>query len=132
MSINIKDRFSFRVWDIHKNRYLGQGIHSSELEEEEAIQIHFPTHINPSYLLACDDYQVIEQCTGLRDKNGKLIFDGDILRSPYGAIRTVRWVSNAGCFMSFPQETMSGPVLASAFNVSVIVGNVHEGIKEKK
>lgn len=85
------DRFKFRVWNNKHNRYI--------------VDSHYPIgsdHIiviqqdGKAYNLGLGDYEdysnmhswavkeeftdcIIEQCTGLKDKNGNLIYEGDLL-----------------------------------------------------
>lgn len=55
-------------------------------------------------ILECDIYEVIPEtvgwCTGLRDKNGTRLFEGDIIRNIDNSdIGAVRWYSEHGSFM---------------------------------
>lgn len=68
----MNDRFKFRVWDKKKKEWLNPSIIGINLNGEIIAPDDTYLNHNPTDL-------VLTQCTGLKDKNGKLIFEGDIL-----------------------------------------------------
>ena len=65
--LRMQDRFKFRVWKVNEKRMV-EGV----------------TYLNPLILdeeINLDEAKnnILMQCTGLKDKNGKLIFEGDII-----------------------------------------------------
>ena len=93
----MQDRFKFRVYDDGKMVYFGQLVN---------VGITLP----------------LMQCTGLKDKNGKLIYEGDILNysclAGYSDIYTCAF--NNGSFL------IGGLLISNTHLKSEVIGNIYE------
>lgn len=145
----MNNRFKFRVWSKKHNRYI--------------VDSHYPIgsdHIivikqdGKAYNLGLGDYEdysnmhswavmeeftdcILEQCTGLKDNCGNLIYEGDIVRcdrdfSENGRKNLIRKVMFAdGSFQLERAKTIGDRYYINAFHNFEIIGNIHEQAEQK-
>lgn len=108
----MNDRFKFRFWNEKEKTYFMPCIERAFTSNGEFVGIY-------DY---CDFHGFIaEQCTEKKDRNGKLIFEGDIIK--IGTISApVIW--NGGWFLKFGD--FLEPFWHFNFINHSIVGNIHE------
>lgn len=132
------DRFKFRAWPNPRDgiTLIGRGmIETKDIQDFdlEDRRIYFD-HAN----IADFDDLVLMQCTGLKDKNGKLIFEGDVLQHPtyrnYNLTgehkNAVKWGETGdsdGYYHDKHFEWVVGhDSLADVYENSEIIGNIYE------
>ena len=108
------DRFKFRVWDKEFKQYW-----TDEEIKENAAWLLFPDNDNIENI-------EIEQCTGIKDKNGKPVFEGDILSDYDGFKFLVRWNALELKYMFIPISKNNSEDLDIYPNECELVGNIHE------
>lgn len=109
----MNNRFKFRVWKGQENR-----------------MVYEVTYLNPLILDPSikeeNKHNILMQCTGLKDKNGKLIYEGDIVQ--WGKTNfAVVWQS---CQYALKKDINEKPIDFSltSFNGKEIeaIGNIYE------
>ena len=126
----MNDRFRFRVWDGVMYRYDCQVGVGNRVYEEDGDLIY-----------TADGKCVIEQCTGLKDKNGKLIYEGDKVEiSVYGDVINEGFVETDTQYQGIVVWAKQGfyvEVADEFFYIPEepedveIIGNIHEQAKQK-
>ena len=112
----MKDRFKFRVWNGKEMLYnsgLGYG------EGNQLIE---------------DKGHIIMQCTGLKDRNGKLIYEGDILQHPQLPHKVVCEWFQCGFWLNGYQNGAKRN-LHDVYKFYEVIGNIYENkelLKEQK
>ena len=106
------DRFKFRFWDEKAGKYDNCYCCSDR-----------------GFLWA--DIIIPEQCTGLKDKNGKLIYEGDFIQSKFNGLGRILY-NHAALVVAWKNEvyfyghsTTSTPIPLDTENLEII-GNIHE------
>lgn len=128
------NRFKFRVWNVQDQEYIYLSLINKDRLSDFA---YFADEVTPDYdeQVKCSESNcwalIIEQCTGLKDKNGNLIYEGDIVHYVkhtnlgIGGNRYAKvfWWEN---IQGFAIETNYGDYYGLTDFEIEIVGTIHE------
>lgn len=123
------DRLKFRVWDNELKEYVEYSAHDSVRmclhPDGDLGYLYHDEEIRKAFN---DGSLVVEQCTGLKDADGKLIYEGDILQTPSNTYFVRHDEKTCGFVCEYHIDDRMGLLLHSdlAFKKYRIVGNIHE------
>ena len=128
----MNDRFRFRVFDKERNDY----VDDSEVElilHNDGVLLFGNWH--EDIKVVEQDKYIVEQCTGVRDKNGKLVYEGDIIHevdkeSDIDDVSQIVWSQYTCHFMKLdlPETGLDRHCILCEDDSPYIeiIGNIHE------
>ena len=117
------DRFKFRAWNKKESVMHYNAEYAYDHMEGKPVLMH-----DSFGGLLEDENYIVEQCTGLKDKNGKLIYEGDVLL--FNGSRNPVYFDD-GSFVILHSGSVFIPIKQKYTDVFEIIGNIHEMESEK-
>ena len=111
----MQDRFRFRFWDEKAQKWFHFGFET------------FPTYEKQIWE-ALTDGKKIYQSTGIKDKNGKLIYEGDIIEIMHsmGKKAVVYWDNEKCCFKLKGKKIAYNALITIRNDYFEIIGNIYK------
>ena len=114
----------FRIWN--KSHKKMNYFDSPSLKIDHDSGIHFKVKEEHIYLGGYADD--IMQYTGLRDKNGADIYEGDIFKTRNGVVAVVEWDENNGRFLGFTLERERKIVYVGQEPAVEVICNIYDAL----
>lgn len=117
----MNDRLKFRAKRIDNNKFVYGYLCFIYIDNEKHCKIY-----SPDDAMSYDCYtETLGQCTGFKDRNGKLIYEGDWIKDKDGYIAHIVWFNGAWWLKSEPSQAMDRENEETYAEFEVI-GNIHE------
>lgn len=117
------DRFKFRCWDKRSKRYA-----EGYVIGDDGWAYCLGDVGDEWYELTPNEEVIIEQCTGLRDRNGNLIYAGDIIKVVDGCVHLGKTFEVVDSMIRWEMRDLSNneyDTLMCGICVEII-GNIHD------
>lgn len=127
----MNERFKFRVWDKKHNEYIPSNMISTLLYFGYKDEFHIEFECFSTFA----DSLIIEQCTGLKDKNSNLIYEGDVVICDRdfqeGRVGLERVVVFSDTAFHLQRKDGTDRYYMDMFHNFEIIGNIHEQKEEQ-
>lgn len=120
----MNDRLRFRIFYNNKMVYPNSWENIESIYECLKQQVMWDCAINVDFKFNhIANNLIFMQCTGLKDKNGKLIYEGDVVKDDHDALHYVKWVYDSWQLFPCTQNNYTIGIVDDEIEV---IGNIYE------